>query len=277
MQHVVVYFSPAGSTRLIADAIHRRLTEHGQEVVMVDLGKSNRPTTEIPIVLRSPCCLWIGSPVYCDHAAPPVADFIEGLPLAKAGSYAVPFVAWGGVTSGLALAETAAQLRARNFIPVAAAKVLAVHSSMWRAAQPLASGHPDSEDLARITRMTDRVIANLQSETIAPLDLRVLDYLSPAMQADAASKSLAAVKAAMPPMAVNEQQCLQCGECAEKCPMAAIRLTPFPTISDDCVLCLQCVRACPQEAFVFDGDAVAARIVAMADRSDEDKATRIFI
>lgn len=276
MQHLVAYFSPAGSTRLIAETIRGRLTEHGQEATMVDLGKNDRNATKHPAEVRSPCCLWIGSPVYCDHAAPPVTDFIKGLPIAGPGSFAVLFVAWGGVTSGLALAEMAEQLLAKGFVPLAAAKVLAVHSSMWRAAQPLASGHPDREDLAQMRRMTDTAVANLASEHIAPLDLRVLDYLSPWLRAEAAGKSLAAARAAMPPLAVNEQHCLQCGECAERCPTAAISLAPFPTLSDDCVLCLQCVRGCPQDAFVFDNEAVAARIGAMADRSDEEKATRIF-
>ena len=277
MQHSVVYFSPAGSTRLVADAIHRRLTEHGQEVVLVDLRTSRRAATEQSAFLRHPCCLWIGSPVYCDHAVPLVTDFIEGLPPASPRSYAVPFVTWGGVTSGVSLAETAEQLRGKNFMPLAAAKVLAVHSSMWRASQPLAAGHPDQEDLAQIARMVDNVIGNLQRAEIAPLDIKVLDYLSPALRADAASKSLAAAKAAMPPLTVDEQRCLQCGDCVARCPVAAISLAPFPTIADDCVLCLQCVRACPQEAFIFDNDAVAVRIAAMAERSDENKATQIFL
>lgn len=262
---------------MVADAIHRRLTEHSQEVVLVDLRMSRRAAAEQSAFLRHPCCLWIGSPVYCDHTVPLVTDFIEGLPPASPRSYAVPFVTWGGVTSGVSLAETAEQLRGKNFIPLAAAKVLAVHSSMWRASQPLAAGHPDQEDLAQIALMVDNVIGNLQRAEIAPLDIKVLDYLSPALRADAASKSLAAAKAAMPPLTVAEQRCLQCGDCAERCPVAAISLAPFPTIADDCVLCLQCVRACPQEAFIFDNDAVAVRIAAMAERSDENKATQIFL
>jgi len=276
MKHIIVYFSPAGSTRLIAETIHRRLTEHGQEVVLIDLSAKNRTTAEKTNLVDPPCCLWIGSPVYCDHAVPLVTSFIHRLPFSSLKSYAVPFVTWGGVTSGLSLLEMAGQLQEKNFIPLAAAKVLAVHSSMWCASQPLASGHPDKEDLTQINLLVDEVIRTLKMEEVVPLDMTVLDYLSPALRADAVSKNLKAVKAAMPPLAVNEQCCLQCGECAEICPVAAITLSPFPILADNCVLCLQCVRSCPQEAFIFNGDTVATRIAAMADHSDEEKVTKIF-
>lgn len=276
MKHTVFYFSPAGSTRLVAETIHRRLTERGQEAVLIDLSVKNQRSVKNNSLLEPACCLWLGSPVYCDHVVPIVTDMVHRLPLGSARSYAVPFVTWGGVTSGLSLLEMAEKLQEKNYTPLAAAKVLAVHSSMWGAARPLASGHPDKEDLAQMNQLVDEVIANLKKAEVVPLNRQVLDYLSPALRADAVSKSLQTAKAAIPPLAVNEQRCLQCGECADICPLAAITLSPLPTLADTCVLCLQCVRACPQEAFIFDGDSVASRIAAMADHSDEDKVTKIF-
>ena len=138
MKHIIVYFSPAGSTRLIAETIHRRLTEHGQEVVLIDLTAKNRTTEEKTSLVDPPCCLWTGSPVYCDHAVPLVADFIDGLPFGSSRSYAVPFVTWGGVTSGLSLLEMAGQLQKKNFIPLAAAKVLLI--------QPIGHSHDHVRD-----------------------------------------------------------------------------------------------------------------------------------
>ena len=180
------------------------------------------------------------------------------------------------MTSGLALFEMATQLSEKNFVPLAAAKVLAVHSSMWRASPPLALGHPDKDDLEQIAQLVDRVIVRLQNDEVVGLDLQSLDYLSPTMRAEAMSKSLQAAKAAMAPLAVNEQDCRQCGECTEICPVAAITLSPFPQFADDCVLCLQCVRTCSHQAFLINPEAVAARIEAMAGQSDEAKETRIF-
>ncbi len=277
MKHIVVYFSPAGSTRLVAETVHNRLREHGQEVRSIDLKANSPATAERNSAITPPCCLWIGSPVYCDHAVPLVTDFIRGLPVASLRSYAVPFVTWGGVTSGLSLLEMAGALQARHFIPLAAAKVLAVHSSTWRAPQPIAFGHPDKEDLSLMKLLVDKVIGNLNREAVVPLAAQVLDYLSPTMRADAVGKSLQAAKAAMPPLAVDEQRCQQCGACVEQCPVAAVTLAPIPQIAATCVLCLQCVRVCPHEAFLFDGEAVAARITAVAASSDEEKSTKIYV
>jgi ferredoxin len=276
MEHVIIYFSPAGSTRLIAETIRKRLSEHGHEALLLALGGDSRAMAEKLALIPTPCCLWIGSPVYCDHAVPLVTDLIEALPSAAAGSYAVPFVTWGGVTSGLALYEMAGHLQGKNCIVVAAAKVLAVHSSMWRASQPLAAGHPDADDLVQINRLVDEVIHILKRGKVVALDRGVLDYLSPSLRAEAVGKSLEAVKAAMPPLRIDEQRCRQCGECAASCPVAALTLAPWPKSTDACVLCLQCIRACPQDAFVFDSEAVSARIAAMAADSDEEKETRIF-
>lgn len=42
MKHCIVYISPAGSTRLVAETLSRRLTEHGQDVVVIDLGPKSQ-------------------------------------------------------------------------------------------------------------------------------------------------------------------------------------------------------------------------------------------
>lgn len=274
--HLVAYFSPAGSTRLVAETIRLRLAHHGHAATMIDLGKRNVPLREkLAPLVGKPCCLWIGSPVYCDHAVPVVSDFLAGLP-SGLGGHGVAFVTWGGVTSGLALPELAQQLRAKGFMPVAAAKVLAVHSSLWQSPRPLGMGHPNGGDLALVERMVEAVVNNLANGSVQPLAQSALEYLSPALRADAAGKSLALAKASMPPLAADEQRCSRCGECALACPVAAIVLDPFPRIGAACVVCMQCVRVCPEEAFPYNAQAVAERIAAMAARSDEAKETAVF-
>ena len=275
-QHIIVFFSPAGTTRRVALHIEHCLAECGITARLVDLGlPAGGPVQAGGLGLDGPCCLWIGSPVYCDHALPLVAEWIEGLKPSARG-WAVPFVTWGGVTSGLALPELADLLQTRGFQTVGAAKVLAEHSSLWAAAEPLGAGRPDAADLAQVRDLVAGVVANLAQAAPVPLDLRLLDYLSPSLRTEAASKSLAKAKSMMPAPRAIETRCTQCGECVAACPVGAITLDPYPVMAEHCVRCQQCVRICPEGAFPHDPAATAIRIVAMAAASDEDKVTRVF-
>lgn len=273
--HIIAYFSPAGTTRQLAQWIAERLAEKNQEIRLIDLGQQG-DLSQIVDTARAPACLWIGSPVYCDHAVPLVHDAIATLPASSSG-HAIPFVTWGGVTSGLALLEMATQLRQQNWPPLAAAKILAVHSSMWRTQPPLAYGHPDKNDQQLIQQLVDRVLEILHQKPVPELPLHRLDYLSPELQTDACTKNLEIARSATPPFFADEKRCQQCGACAEACPVSAITLVPFPVINRTaCVLCLQCIRSCPHEAFPFDHKQVATRILAMAAASDEEKRSQIF-
>ena len=275
-QHTIVFFSPAGTTRRVAHHLERCLAEHGVTARLVDLGvPAGGPVPADRLGLDRPSCLWIGSPVYCDHALPLVAEWIEGLPHSTRG-FAVPFVTWGGVSSGLALPELAEALQARGFQTVGAAKVLAEHSSLWAAAEPLGAGRPDAADLAQVRELVAAVVANLGQAAPAPLDLRRLDYLSPSLRTEAASKSLAKAQSMMPAPRAVETRCTRCGECAAACPVGAITLDPYPVMAEHCVRCQQCVRICPEGAFPHDPAATATRLAAMAAASDEDKVTRVF-
>ena len=275
-QHIIVFFSPAGTTRRVALHIEHCLAECGITARLVDLGlPAGGPVQAGGLGLDGPCCLWIGSPVYCDHALPLVAEWIEGLKPSARG-WAVPFVTWGGVTSGLALPELADLLQARGFQTVGAAKVLAEHSSLWAAAEPLGAGRPDAADLAQVGDLVAGVVANLAQAAPVPLDLGRLDYLSPSLRTEAASKSLAKAKSMMPAPRAIETRCTQCGECVAACPVGAITLDPYPVMAEHCVRCQQCVRICPEGAFPHDPAATATRLAAMAAASDEDKVTRVF-
>ena len=275
--HAIVFFSPAGSTRLVAQHIRHCLGAKGQEAHLFDLTAPRQALQTFLSAMRKPVCLWIGSPVYCDHAVPLIHDCIAALPGSGSDTCAIPFVTWGGVTSGLALFEMATHLQQQQWTVTAAAKILAVHSSMWQADKPLACGHPNAEDFGQVELLVHRVLATLDRGPFSAFDTKRLDYLSPSLRADATKKSLQIAKAAMRPLSVDDKRCNQCGTCAEVCPVSAIRLTPLPVLDHaSCILCLQCVRTCPQEAFPFDGPALAARIMAMGANSDEARQSEIF-
>lgn len=276
--HAIAYFSPAGSTERVARTLRDQLLDLQQEAVLFDLSRGQEEVVDrlVEYCRRpEPCCLWIGSPVYCDHAVPLVEACIRRLPREEA-RYGVPFVTWGGVTSGLALVEMGELLHQQGYLLLGAAKVLAVHSSMWGAPQPLVQGHPNETDLDIVRTVARRVVEKVERGETVELALDVLDYLSPWLRADAAGKSLAGAKAARPPLEADNVLCTGCGVCLECCPVQAISMEGVPLINDKCVLCMQCVRNCPEQAFPFDHAATARLIGDMAAASDEDKQSQGF-
>ena len=106
MNEFVIYCSPAGSTKHVAEVIGKTVAELGQAPVMIDLcdTKSAAAVKTRIKEIRQDSVLFIGSPVYAFHAVPPVTEFIERLP-GNGKGYSVPFVTWGAVTSGIALYE----------------------------------------------------------------------------------------------------------------------------------------------------------------------------
>ena len=276
IEHYIACFSPAGTTRKVAERIRQTLQRHKIEAVLADLSVHGSPLASVLQNAAGPFVLWLGSPVYCDHALPPVMAQIAALPDGLKG-YSVPYVSWGGVCSGLALMEMGHALAAKELVPLAAAKIVAEHSSTWDAPRPWEAGRPQEEDLALVDNLVEQVLQRLQGESPQGLDLAKLNYLSKAQQADVALKSLAKAKAAMGTPKADDSLCVQCGECMQACPTGAMSLNPMPQVEADlCIVCQQCVRVCPEQAFPHDGEQAAQRIAGMAAASAEEKISAIF-
>jgi ferredoxin/flavodoxin len=277
MKHWIVYCSPHGTTRHVASTIEQRLAELGQEAVSLDLGdEQDRRKLDRIAGEADDVCLWVGSPVYADHAVPSANRFIEALPANK-GWAAVPFVTWGAVSSGLALHDMGRQLIAKGCALLGAAKVVAVHSFTLQAEQPVACGHPDGQDDAVVQSLVEQVVDRLTGKKNTCLALEKLDYLPPARRERALAKSLAKTKAAFPPLVVDPQRCDGCGTCVAECPTTAIVLDPTPRIGENCMLCLRCVLHCPRQAIPFDFTPLGQKVRGMAAEINETPLTEIFV
>lgn len=278
MKHFIVYCSPNGSTRHVAETIANRLSELGEASTLFDLAdpKARQDLGRRRPGVDSPACLWVGSPVYADHVTPPVERFLLSLQKSTRGC-AVPFATYGGVNSGLALLEMGRMLIERGYVLLGAAKILAVHSYMWRSNDPLGAGHPGEEDDEAVCSLVAAVRDKLSSPAPSPLSLADLDYQPIERKEASLKKSVATAKQAFPPMAVDQERCTRCGACAALCPSGAITLTPWPEFGEDCFFCLKCVRECSEEAIPMDMSAAEARIRGMALAIDETPPSMIFL
>jgi len=275
----IVYFSGAGSTRHVAEVMEKRFKELGSESSLYDLAENNDLCQTISRQIQrlgNDCCLIIGSPVYVSHAAPPIMHCISSLASVD-GLYAVPFVTWGGTSSGISLFEMARELSRKGFVILGAAKVLAVHSLMWQLENPLGAGHPNSADDRLIEQLVDEINGKMQSGGGKDMELSRLAYQSKEVHAEMEKVTLEMAKAHMPTREVDEEICTQCEVCTELCPTDAVTLAPYPVFGEDCVCCFNCVRTCPEEAIKADLTEIWQRIRDRAAFFNEKPHTQIFV
>jgi ferredoxin/flavodoxin len=271
----IVYFSPAGSTRHVARLMEKRFRELGIEPLLFDLAESSGLSQAISEQIREDSCLVVGSPVYVSHAVPPIMQFLAELAPIKAT--AVPFVTWGGASSGIALFEMARELDKKGFAILGAAKVLAVHCLMWQLEHPLGEGHPNSEDERMIQKLVDEINREMQSHSLKGMDLSDLAYQKEEIHAEMEKMSLEVAKVHMPIREVDEELCTQCEVCAEVCPTAAVEFAPYPVFGESCIYCFSCVRTCPEGAIKANLSEIWQRIRERAEFFVERPHTKIFL
>lgn len=243
----VVFCSPAGSTRRVAEYIKEGFIHRKAEVVTLDLGKAHDRSAFLDAIRTAGkhACLFIGSPVYRDVAIPPVINFIETLPK-MVGAYAVPFVTWGEACSGVALWQLGNALAKKGFTVPGAAKVVAVHSMMWRVKNPAGKGHPDETDNRKIKKLVATLYTRLDSDNVPVLSLDTLDYQPPS-RAEEMKKKINTPWLIVPKN-VHTETCTQCGVCEEECPVSSVVLNPYPEFDRNCFDCFNCIRFCPETA-----------------------------
>jgi ferredoxin len=277
-QIFVVFFSANGSTRRVADIIQEGFAERDAAVSVFSLGGAEQSAGLADRLIEAgpEACLFLGSPVYRDGAVPAVMNFLADLPPVN-GAAAVPFVTWGKACSGLALWQMGSALVKRGFFLAGAAKVLAVHSLMWRVKQPPGNGRPDPEDRRQLMAMVDALWRRFASGDDRVLPIDRLDY-QPDAQSEEIKKKIAAPWMIVP-KTVDPDACTQCGICEQECPVGSVTLDPFPQIDQTCCDCFNCIRLCPEDAIEpkISMDQIETLIWERVNTIDEKPGTQIFL
>jgi len=276
-QYFIVYISPAGTTEMVARTIEASLMARGESCTLYNLGTKPHTSADISSVLASDIetMLFIGSPVYSSHAVPTVINFIDQLPAVK-NSRVIPFVTWGGATSGVALHEMGEKLLDRGFALAGAAKVMAVHSLMWSLPDPVGVGRPNTDDLDQVAQLVSDVIDNADAGCTQQLSIEALNYQPAEHVPEMLQLSVAKAKTILPSRQVDPERCTLCGYCRDNCPASAIELNPLPVFLPDCFICYNCVRLCPEKAISADLDPVYERIRSRVTHYAETPDTEIF-
>ena len=274
----IVYFSPAKTTRHVAQIIAQTLESVNIKPVLFDLEKDRDDSDLLDSIASTngESLLFIGSPVYVSHAVPQVMAFISKLS-PDTGLPVIPFATWGGATSGIALHEMGNALTEKGMVVVGAAKILALHSLMWQFENPLGKGRPNTEDDKLIKDLVATVLKKMSSTPSEGIPLTDLAYYPEPVMAEMQKITLAMAKDHFPVRHVDKDACTQCEECAATCPTNAITFSPYPDFGDRCVYCYNCVRLCPEEAIAADFSMLEELIRTRAAQFKETPLSSIFI
>jgi len=259
----IVYFSPAGSTRHVAEVIEKQFLALGVEVSSFDLAECS---SDVAMTIsqqmeasEDKSCLFVGSPVYVSHAVSLVMECIAGLK-ENTGAFAVPFVTWGGACSGISLYEMGKELLNKGLPILGAAKIFALHSLMWQLEEPLGKGHPDADDDRMVEELVNHINQKLHEDNPKGIALSDLAYQTKENHAEMEKVSLQAAKAHMPERTINTELCNQCQVCSEVCPADVVTFTPYPEFGDGCVFCFNCMKKCSEQAINADLSEIWQRI-----------------
>lgn len=280
IESFIVYCSPSGSTKHVGKIIEKQLKNLHITTHLYDLGKEKNPSSIITQIQKEndkgkAICLFVGSPVYFSLAIPPVMDFIKSLPTIDNG-FAIPFVTWGGASSGIALWEKGKTLAEKGYKIIGAARVLGTHSLMWQVGDPIGDGHPDENDDRKIEVMVEKVLDNLRKGGLDDIPLDTLDYQPKDLSEKLKKKDFRTSKQMMPTRSVDEKKCTQCGICQDECPVGAVLLDPYPRFSHICIRCFNCKRLCPEEAIFADLSKIIEYLQNRKQLDHEQPYTQIF-
>lgn len=208
----VIYFSPTGTTRKIAEHI---VTGLGiRTVSYIDI-TTPAIRADTAVEIKSDCIV-IGFPVYAEHMPSFVRDYLENIKYRN--QPAVVFSVYGNMDYGLSLREAYDVLAARGLKVTALGTFIAEHSFSTKTV-PLADGRPDQTDRAEAenfgVRAAEKITQNMDVRIIdrekIPGKIILLSRILPKNSSKVFTKIL-----------VADSQCTKCMACIKTCPVGAI-------------------------------------------------------
>jgi ferredoxin len=234
----LVYFSPTGTSKKIAEAVARGIRAPYEHV---DLTRPESRTGEFKVFGTELAV--ISMPVWAGRV--PQEAVTRFRRLKADDTPAVLAVVYGNRAYEDALIELSDLALEAGFKPVAGGAFIGEHSYST-SEKPTAHGRPDSSDLEEAEEFGGKVKAKLAGIG-GPRDIPPLELPGNRPYRDGNWDP----GEPMDPT-TEEELCIKCGRCAEACPTAAITVEDVvSTEEEDCVWCNACVKSCPTGARVM--------------------------
>jgi len=191
-----------------------------------------------PLLTSENELLVIAVPVYMGRVPALLNEWLSAIQAHQTPTVCV--VVYGNRLYDNALLELKDIVTSRGGIPVACAAYIGEHA-FSNSVTPVATGRPDEDDLRHARQFGQKIREKLHSiELMSDLS----DFDVPGTHPYGGVTELWDVDF----IAVDDS-CMQCGVCAEVCPVGAVDSRDSAKIDPHkCITCCACIKACPQKA-----------------------------
>lgn len=227
-------FSPTGTSKAIVQAVARGIDHEVTE--LLDVTKPDARAQQVKTAQGE--LLVVAVPVYGGRVPGLLRQWLQGIEAEN--TPVVCIVVYGNRDYEDALLELRNIMKERGAVPVACAAFIGEHS-FSSPDTPIAVARPDEADLelaqafGRKIRETVHAIASLEQvpEIEVPGNFPYKEG-----------------KAAPPVVFMTvDDSCVQCGVCAEACPVDAIDAEDHTVVDmEKCIRCCACIKSCPENA-----------------------------
>ncbi|NVM56177.1 MAG: 4Fe-4S binding protein [Candidatus Helarchaeota archaeon] len=251
LRSVIFYFSQSGNTKKFAEKIKEGLSngEHTCELI-----RFKKLKDDIKLIknfnFSKYNLIGFGIPVY--YFKPPfhILDILEALPSLQGKNGFLFCTSGGNPGATLHKMNVITDKKGLKIIDSNDQFIGLDKHQLYRDFDftlPSSIGHPTEEELEKAREFGIQLIKKaLNSNTPEKTDFwtKESDF--------AKMTSFEGLNEQFPKIKLNEDKCIQCGKCAETCPVDAIILDPYPRWIKDCDRCYICEMWCPEQAIECD-------------------------